>query len=399
MAHPEVKSGAGNIRLAALYSHPIQYFAPLFRELADRTDVDLTVYYCSRQGLDTSFDQGFGKAFQWDIPLLEGYRSKFLSNWRMQDNGITGFFQHVNPGIISEIARNRYDAILIHGYEHLTKWLAFFMARLTGTRILLRGESHLLGQRAWYVRVAKAMALFPLMRLISAGLYIGRNNYDFYQHYGMPQSRLFFAPYVVDNVFFQTQAHYLKPRRSELRAALGVLDERPIILACGKLIEKKQPLLLLRAFQQVRHDLECTLVFAGDGVLRSQIEQTVQEDRIPDVVVTGFINQSKISEVYAMADVLALVSSYEPWGLVVNEAMNFGLPIVVSERVGCARDLVHPGENGFTFESCDVNALASHLRTLMSDVECRRRMGQRSLEIIADYSLARTAQAIVKAAR
>lgn len=389
--------GTKRIRLAALYSHPIQYFAPLFRELSAQPDIDLTVYFCSRHGLDVSFDPRFGRAFKWDIPLLEGYRSVFLPNLRRKTD-ISGFARLVNPSIGTELIRQRYDALLVHGYEHMTKWLAFFCARLAGTPILLRGESQLLAERPAHIRAAKALSLRMLMRLVSACLYIGWRNREFYEYYGVSDDRLFFTPYVVDNVFFRSQAEQLGEHRATLRAALGVFTNSPMVLACGKLIEQKQPLQLLRAFQQVRREMRCALVYAGDGALRATIEQIVREEKIPDVAITGFLNQSKISEAYRAADVLVLPSAEEPWGLVVNEAMNFGLPIIVSDQVGCARDLVRPGENGFIFDYRSVESLAHTLHRVASDGDLRQRFGQRSLEIIADYTLERCAKGIVSAA-
>lgn len=386
------------IRLAALYSHPIQYFAPLFRELATYPGIDLTVYYCTRQGLDVSVDPGFGQAFSWDVPLLEGYRHVFLKNLR-DGSKVDGFFQLVNPGIVNELVREHYDAILVHGYEHQTKWFAFFAAVMTRTPILLRGESNLLVSRTPPVCLSKLLVLGFLMRLIKAGLYIGQNNFDYYRHYGLPAERLFFTPYVVDNDFFQTQAKLLEPHRRELRAQWGVMDDRPIFLACGKLSAIKQPLLLLRAFQRIRQQSMCALLYAGDGALRNQVEKVVREENIPDVTITGFLNQSRISEAYTAADILVLPSSSEPWGLVVNEAMNFGLPIVTSNQVGCARDLVRPNKNGYTFDYRSIDQLTEILSTLMTDAERRRRYSRCSIEIIAEYTLSRVAKTIADVAQ
>ncbi|MBV8270162.1 MAG: glycosyltransferase family 4 protein [Planctomycetaceae bacterium] len=388
----------GPLRVAALFSHPIQYFAPLMRALAAQPGVDLTVYYCSRQGLDEGHDPGFGVSFRWDVPLLGGYRSVFLPNIR-GENGAHGFFRLINPSVIGELRRQSFDAILVHGYEHCTKWLAFWGARSAGMGMILRGESHLLDERPWHIRAAKRLALGTLMRMTSACAYIGEANRAFYRHHGTPEERLFFAPYAVDNDAFRAQHERLRPRREELRAALGASPEAPIVLACGKLIEKKQPLLLLRAFQQVRSKRPCVLVYAGDGVLRAEIERVVSEEEIPDVRITGFLNQSQIGAMYTAADCLALPSRLEPWGLVVNEAMNFGLPVVVSDRVGCAANLVRPGENGMIVDHRRPGPWAEALTTLASDAALRQAYGRRSREIVEGYSLEVCARALARAAR
>jgi len=386
------------MRLAALFSHPIQYFSPLFRVLATRSEIDLTVYYCSRQGVDEYRDIEFGTNVKWDIPLLEGYRYRFLSNWR-HNLGVGGFLSLINPSIVSELRKERYDAILIHGYSHLTDWLVFLTAKTVSTTILLHGESHLLDARPPVVRIGKGVLLRLLMKWIDAGLYIGSRNQEFYKHYGLSEGRLHGAPYTVDNAYFRAKAAELTGQRQGLRLGLGVADDRPIVLFVGKLIPKKQPLQLLRAFSRVRRKHECALVFVGDGVLRSKIEQAVVSEAIPDVHVTGFLNQSELPNAYAAGDLLVLPSAWgETWGLVVNEAMNFGLPVIASNKVGCAGDLVRDGDNGYVVPWNDLDALNVALGTLITDVGLRHSFGHRSLEIVEGWGIEQTANGIVQAA-
>lgn len=385
------------IRLAALFSHPIQYFAPLFRTLAARSNVDLTVYYCSRQGVDEYRDAEFGTNVKWDIPLLEGYRYQFLSNWRC-NIPVGSFFSLINPSIVRELRKERYDAIVIHGYSHLTNWLAFLAAKVVGTAILLHGESHLLDVRPPAIRMSKKILLRLLMKWIDAGLYIGSRNQEFYKHYGLSEGRLHGAPYTVDNAYFQAQAKVLSCQRQKLRALLGVHDDRPIILFVGKLIPKKQPLQLLRAFSRVRRKHQCALVFVGDGALRSEIEQAVSSEAIPNVHITGFLNQSELPKAYAAGDLLVLSSAWgETWGLVANEAMNFGLPIIVSNKVGCAGDLVRDGDNGYVVPWNDLDALNIVIGTLIADAGLRHSFGQRSFEVIEGWGIEQTANGIVQA--
>jgi len=381
-------------KLAALFSHPIQYFAPLFRRLTQEPGIDLTVYYCSEEPSVTSI----GKHYKWDIPLLEGYSYKVLFNLR-RSSKVGGFANLVNPGIISELHKGHYDAIWVHGYMYMTNWLAFMAARLTRTPILLRGESNLLEPRPLHIRLAKEMLLRSLFHQVAGCLYIGRHNKEFYRHYGVPEERLFFTPYTVDNAYFRQQAKLLAPRRQELRVRWGVKDDRPVILFVGRLVHCKQPLLLLEAYRQVRQKYPCVLLYVGDGPLRREIEKRAKQEPIPDVQITGFLNQSEISQAYVAGDILVLPSAHEPWGLVVNEGMNFGLPIVVSDRVGCAPDLVHEGENGFIVPYHSVDLLAHAIETLVTNPGRRRSFGQRSLGIIADWGLNQTVEGIVKALR
>jgi glycosyltransferase involved in cell wall biosynthesis len=385
------------MKLAALFSHPIQYFSPLFRRLAAHPGVDLTVFYCSRQSAEARLDPGFGTEVKWDIPLLEGYNYRFLSNLR-RDDKVGGFFSLLNPDIFREIRQGQWDALWIHGYMHAANWLAIMAARSAGVPVLLRGESNLLDSRPGWRRALKSVALRLLLRQVDGALYIGSRNREYYRYYGLPEDKLHFVPYCVDNEFFQQEAARLRPQRPILRRRFGVADHRPLILFCGKLIPKKQPVLLLQAFKEVRRKYPCALVYAGDGILRREIEELTAREGIPDVHVSGFLNQSTVSQAYAAADVLALPSAWsETWGLVLNEGMNFGLPMVASDRVGGAVDLVREGENGYIVPHHDTAALALALARLVEDPVLRARFGRRSLEIIQNWGLDRAVAGIVKA--
>lgn len=385
------------IRLAAVYSHPTQYTAPLFRELAARREVDFRAYFLSRQGLDVSFDPHFGKSFRWDIPLLDGYDSVFLPNVG-GEAGVAGFWTLRNLSVIGELRRQRYDAVLVHGYEHLAKWFAFGAALSGRTPLILRGESTLISPRSAVKRVAKSLILGNLFRVFSAVTYIGEANRKYFESYGVPPEKLHFAPYSVDNGFFARESARLRPQRRELRAALGIMDDAPTVVSIAKLTSLKQPDLLLRAFAWVRARVKCHLLFVGDGNLRPQIEEAIERDRIPDVHLAGFINQSRIPEMHACADILALPSQQEPWGLAVNEAMASGLPAIVSDRVGCGADLIVGGVTGFTVRHDSGTELAQRLETLVADDALRRRMGESAAERVEGWSIARTADGILSAA-
>lgn len=383
-------------RLAVVNSHPIQYFAPLYRRLAQEREIDLTVYYCSRQGVEDRVDPGFGKAIKWDIPLLEGYRYKFLPNWRRK-NEMDGFAGLINPSIIRELRRERFDAVWIHGYMHATNWMAFSAAWANWTPILLRGESHLLNPRPPHVRAVKEILLPLLLRRVAGCLCIGSLNRDYWRHYRVPEDRLFLTPYAVNNDYFQRKAESLFPQRQQVRQGWGIPDGRPVILYAGKLVPWKQPQLLLEAYRRVRQELPCALLYIGDGPLRTAIEERIRTARIPDVYITGFLNQTEISRGYIAGDLLVLPSDYEPWGLVVNEAMNFKLPIVVSDRVGCGPDLVRSGENGYVFPNGSTECLEKILRKLARNPGCLRALGRRSFEMIQGWGLEQTADGVARA--
>jgi glycosyltransferase involved in cell wall biosynthesis len=382
------------VRVAHLVSHPIPYFAPLYRELALRREIDLTVFFYSDVTLGGWDDAGFGRRVAWDTPLLDGFASKFLPSTRGKD--ISGkFLKRPNWDIVREIASGRYDVLWVHGYAHLTAWLAVAAARARGMRILIREEQTLLHDRPLARRAVKAIALRTLFSQASA-LYIGAQNRRYFSHYGVPMERSYAAPYCVDNDYFRRRADELEPVRADLRARFGITSDAPVVLFSGKLIEKKQPLLLIEAFARVRERRACSLLLVGDGALHSQSAALVTRLGVPDVHFAGFLNQSEIAEAYAAADVFVLPSKlHETWGLVVNEAMNFGLPIVVSDKVGCAADLVREGTNGFVVPHDSATSLADAIERLVADGELRARFGAESRAIVEAYSIEHAADGIV----
>lgn len=379
-------------KLAVLTSHPIQYQAPLFKKLAEHQNVGLTVYFNWNFGVKNDYDREFGKEFKWDIPLLEGYKYKFLKNFSLKPS--SGFWGQINPAIINEIYKNKYDAILIFGWNSFTNWLAYLTAFVFGTPVFLRGENPLnqeLLKPRWKINIKKII-LGTLFKFISAFLYIGEENKKFYQFYGAPKKKLFFVSYAIDNERFMNFSKEQVGNRELLRKELGIGAQDVVIFFAGKLIEKKRPMDLLYAYQQLitnnkQPKEKIYLLYAGDGILRNSLEKYAKENKLENVIFVGFKNQTELPKYYAMADIFALPSGEgETWGLVVNEAMCFGLPTVVSDLVGCGSDLVKNGENGYIFPLGNVEKLSECLKELINDNKKRKLFGKKSFEIIQNYS-------------
>jgi glycosyltransferase involved in cell wall biosynthesis len=258
---------------------------------------------------------------------------------------------------------------------------------------MFREEQTLLHQRALWRRLVKQFAL-PLLLRGAAGLYIGTENKRWFEHFGVPKERLFFTPYSVDASRLVSQA--LKSR-DELRVSFGLRTDVPVILTVTRLIPRKQPLALLEAFARLRAERPCGLLVVGSGVLED--EMRVRARDIPDVAFAGFLNQSEISRAYACADIFALFSrENETWGLAVNEAMHFGLPVVVSDKVGCSTDLVRDGENGFRVGVDDVAGLTRRLRLLVDDENLRRSFGATSRARVSSWTYDRAVEGVIAAA-
>jgi len=386
-------------KLAILTSHPIQYQAPLFKKMADNPQLGVVVYFRNRP---IEYDREFGRELKWDIPLLEGYSSKFLTNKFL---------------IFNELRHGNFDALLIYGWNSWVNWFTVLSAKVLGVRILMVGENPLnqeLLKPKWKIFIKKILFRKILFPWVSAFLYIGEENRRFYKFYGVPDKKLFFAPYAVDNDRFVESGKLLSENRKSLRKELRIDEKDIVILFVGKLIYKKHPFDLLRAYELLnmgksdlpninvnvrRSDFQkFNLIFVGDGILRPELENYVKIHNLKNVFFLGFKNQTELPEYYTIADIFVLPSGVgETWGLVVNEAMCFGLPIIVSDVVGCGPDLVKHGENGYIYPVGNIEKLTDYLEDLIKNPAKRTAFGKKSFEIIQNYSYEKDIEGILAA--
>jgi glycosyltransferase involved in cell wall biosynthesis len=387
------------LKLACLAASPVYYQAPLYRRLAADPRIDFTAIFASTAGASRPLANGYGRPVEWGVDALGGYRSIFLRRAERNPSG-GGVFALRDLDIVPVLLRERYDVRWLHGYHTDTHVAAALTQRLLGGSRLFREEQTLLTPRPRWKTTMKFIGLRALLGG-GYGLFIGTENRRWFARWGVPENRLFHAPYVVDNVALAAAARELVPRREQLLAQFVVeRGSGPVILTDGRMIPKKQPSHLLEAFRQVRANRRCTLLVVGSGPLERQLREKVAAESIPDVVFAGFLDQTEISRAYVAADIFALVSSHdETWGLVVNEAMNFGLPIIASDRVGCTTDLVQAGHNGFVVPHDDLDELVAALKRLVLSADLRMRLGQASRAIISSQTYDMTAAGVVAAAR
>jgi glycosyltransferase involved in cell wall biosynthesis len=386
------------VRLAIVVTHPIQYFSPLFRRLAERPEIRLTVLYGDLVGAKPYKDPGFGRTLAWDIPLLEGYQYKALKNY--WPGRVEGSLSFLSPGVIPEIRKGHFDMVVSFGWSTPVCLMALVAARLRGIPVMVYGDSVSLfeSRNGWLKRRMKKLVLGALFRRVSAFLTMGTLNRAFYQIYGAPLKRFFFCPCPIDNDFFASRAELARRRREEVRARYGIPADLVLLLFVGKLLPRKRPqdvLAVLERLQPERSSLGA--VFVGTGELQFSLEAEIRRLRIKNTFLVDFRNQTDLPEIYAIADIFVLPSEYEHWGLVTNEAMACGLPVVLSDMTGAAGDLVEEGKNGFVCRCGDVEALAAAVEKLASDSALRERMGGRSREIIQNFSYNRCVEGILKA--
>ena len=370
-------------RLAIVASHVIQYQDPFFRRLAAEPELDVTVLFFSTAGARSYRDADMATTLRWDLDLLHGYRHVFLRNLAPKTSG---WFRHVNPGIVRALRRDRYDAVLfMSGWGSFSSLLGIATCIVKRIPFFLYGDSSFVPPETTWRAKLRARLARSLFRRTAAFLISGAWNADYYRHYGADPARFFEMPWAIDNERFRRAAAMTAEERRALRATHGIAPDAMAILYSGKLIPRKDPMTLLRAFEAMRRRAEAAVVFMGDGELRDALERYAREHGLAGSVhFTGFVNQSDIPRHYAMCDVFVLPSTFDPRATVVNEAMACGLPAIVTDRCGPAGDIVKHGDNGFVIPVGDAAALAADLDVL-ADRDVRERMGQRSLEIIEHW--------------
>jgi glycosyltransferase involved in cell wall biosynthesis len=352
-------------RVLAVAAHPVQYMAPILRRMAAHSGFDLHVAYCSLRGAEAAHDPEFGATVEWDVPLLDGYSWTHVPN---RGSGEESFFGLRNPGLSKLIREGHYDAVLCFvGYVRATFWIACRAAKSSNTAFLFGTDTNTLAPRdgrRWKSTVKKI--LWPrLFRLADQVIVPSSGARDLMVSLGLPAERVTLTPYSVDNDWWMRQSAAVD--RSAVRASWGAAASDAVVLFCAKLQPWKRPGDLLRAFAEANLP-DALLVIAGEGPLRSELRsQAAALGLASRVRFLGFVNQSQLPAVYTSADLMVLPSEYEPFAVVVNEAMCCGCPVAASDHVGAARDLVAPVRKEFVFRCGDVAALAVLLRDALAD--------------------------------
>lgn len=361
------------IKISFIVSHPIQYYVPLYRRLAARSDVRIRVFYTWHAGQSAQLDRGFKKPVAWDIPLTDGYDFELVPN-TARTPGTHHYWGLQNPELVARVRAWQPDAVHVTGYAwHSHLWAMRSLAR-RGLPVLFRGDSHLLNERqqGWRWR-AKRFLLARIFSWPAAFLCVGRANKDYYRAFGVPEAKLFDCPHSIETERFAEPDGELEAAARAWRRELRVTEQQKVLLFAGKFEDKKRPVALMEAFLRAAPP-QTVLVMVGDGELGEPV-RALAARYLEHFRVLPFQNQSRMPLVYRLGDALVLPSAYgETWGLAVNEAMACGRPALVSDRVGCHADVIRSGENGDVFAADDWNDFGRKLATFnFSTDELRRK--------------------------
>lgn len=385
------------IKLRFILSHPVQYFSPLFRQLAKQPELDFEVWYCSEEGVKENKDIGFGTTITWDIPLLEGYKYRFFPNLARRASIHYGFMGLWNPDLFKAMHADKKNTVyILHGWNYTTHLLVLLRTRLMGHYLILRGDNPDHHDRLLnpFKRFLKQLVLRPLLYLPHRILYAGKRNFLFFKLYGVSDKTLSFAPHSVDNLRFRLSDEDKHLLRKRLRFEYKIPETAVVVISPAKFIPKKRLQDIIRAVAET-HNQNIYLVLAGEGQSRDFLQNLANELLPQRVILTGFINQSEMPAHYAMSDILCLASGIgETWGLAVNEGMNAELPVIISDLCGCAEDLVVPGLNGYIYPCGEISQLAFYINELADNPEKRIQMGKKSISIVDKYSIEATTEGI-----
>ena len=387
-------------RLAVVISHPIQHFAPLFRELAKVAGLKLRVFYCCDWGINEYADPGFGKTFKWDVPLLEGYEFEFVPiAVRPKD---LSFFSIDNPELSLRLDEFSPDAVWVHGYGHRTSWRTLLWAKKNRRKVLYFGDSELLAPRSWKSRLLKRLVLPRFFATCDYFLTIGDSNEAYYRHYGVPEKKMVRGAFPVDIARFRNSIEKWSPdQRSMLRQQIGLKPNAFVVLFLGKMIGIKRPLDVVYAVQELRQELpQLQALMLGSGPLEQELRAEVKRLNLDGhVILPGFINQTQMPQTLWLGDAIAMVSEKDPHPLAVTEAMSVGNAVIASDRIGCVgpTDAARPGENTVVYPFGDITALASAIRTLATNMELCRRYQARSVELSETQATSVMAAAVCRA--
>lgn len=383
-------------KVLVVASHPTPYSVSFWRLMAENAELDLLVAYLSMQGVEKTMDESFGVELVWDVPLLDGYKWIHLPNKSPQP-GLGKFFGLINPQLWELIAKENFDVIMCYsGYAYASFWLLVAACKKFKVPFIFSTDASNIKPRSgsWKLKIKKVILplLFNLAQVIIVSSTPGKK---MVASVGFPENRIVITPSVVDNDWWSEQANQVNP--DDVKQKLGIPLSAFIILYVAKLQPWKRPEDLLIAFSKLT-EKNSYLLFAGDGILKENLLLKAEELGIKNrVIFLGFVNQSQLPAIYKSTDVFVLPSEYEPFGVVVNEAMVCGCVPVTSDRVGAHYDLIKDGENGFVYPCGNTDALGNILNNIFADSKKLNKMKQAAIKRMETWSPRDNVEAVIKA--
>jgi len=349
------------------------YRIPVFNALARQPGVDLHVIFLAETHEALRKWRIYTDEIEFSHQVLRGWR------WQTEKHDLL-----LNRGVHSALGTAHPDAIICGGYSYPASWQSLGWAQRHKVRFILWSESNSQDAR----RDSRAVAWLKRYFVKSCNAFVapGKSSFAYLRSFGVGEQDIFVAPNAVDNEFFDRQAADARAHDVANREKNG-LPQR-FVLCVTRFVAEKGIFDLLEAYAKLRDEVrnEVGLVFAGDGPAQAELVSQAQRIHPGTICFPGFVQREELAILYALAEGLMLPTHSDPWGLVVNEAMACGLPIIVTSVAGCTADLVEDGWNGFVVPARDSSRLSVAMDSLLQNPELRQQMGIRSSKRIRDYS-------------
>jgi glycosyltransferase involved in cell wall biosynthesis len=378
-------------KLAILETNPVHYRTPIYKKLTKHPKIDLMVYFCSDVGPKEFFVPKFGKKVKFETEMK--FNRKFLRNYyplkeRFLPKGLWNF------SIVKELIKNKYDAIIIYGYSSLSNKLSYIAAKLSRTPIIFREEINEMAPGR-IKPFLKGIVYRRLFKIPDAFLCSYTKNKEFYQSFDVPTRKLFMHPCAVDNKLYQKLAK--KTNKQKARKKLKIPKSANVFLSVGEIHQRKGLFKTLKAFEMLK-DKNNYLIFLGEGSEKGKLQKYTKNKQIKNVKFFSFKSKTKeLAEFYSAADVFIVASLSDPSPKTLNEAMNFSLPVIVSNKVGTAQDLVKHNKNGYMFQHRNLSELLKYMKILSDNKKLRKKMGKKSLKIVSKWNFDEDVKATLKA--
>jgi|GEM_PF-163373 FkbM family methyltransferase len=378
-------------RVAIIATAPFYYHTPLYRRLSADPGIDLTVYYCSDE---TLYGTDIARAYRVNHAkvtsnehLLGGYHHEILKNYSPFPSITNWPFGLMSFGVWKKIGQGNYDAVILTAWTDVTRGLAFLSCLAHHIPVFFMTDNHVLSEdtNPWPKRLIKKLVLNFLFTRAAGFLAAGKANEQLYLYFKAPLKKIVPMPFSWGYEELLQKAKTLKASRDQLRSSFGIKNNEVVMLYVGRLSKEKSPITMLEAYEKL-HRSNMHLFLVGDGPMRKKVEEKINSLKLTNVHLVGFKPREVLLSFYAIADIFIMPSKKDALPLAINEAMCFGLPVIVSDKVGTTVDLIRDGYNGYIFPAGDAALLTQCIKQMVNlPPHARQEFGARSQKIFSHW--------------
>lgn len=361
-------------KVAIIHNIIAPYRFPLFNELSKQKGIDVTVLFMTDGA----------KNRKWDLTQYTDqmkFKYKVLPNWKFR-LPITDYTEYIiNPTIITELCN--YDCVITAGWLDFSCQMTYLLKEILGYKYIIWSESTI-NEPSWQRSIAMPYVTWALKRA-SSYIAIGTRSKEYLESLGAPSQKIVTAYSTVDTPHFTKRYFEERPNKKRLREKFHIDEQALVCLYVGQFIERKNVTQLIMAVGAMKSRHKIQLILMGYGPLQRSYEALAKTLHV-NLLIVPHGEVEVLTKIYTASDIFILPSKEETWGLVVNEAMASGLPVLVSNKVGSVSDLVEVGKNGFIFSPNSPAQLSFLIESLLNNPGILETMSRESLRIIENKS-------------